>query len=236
MGKAGEGKAAGTGGRRGYFRGAKKQFKAPTDGYEDVVFDYSPGASGKNKFVENVKKLSQHIAASGKIRHEAPTAALAVRSIKAPVYSDPTKPTKGEDGRYDDLEKDVYLSEKKEVAKLRATWENNNQIIFNLFLSHCTPEMETKLQGMDSWSTVDLEQDGLGLISLIRDVTHNRDESAQAVLDMVRADKELMLWHQKEHVSLTSYLAEFKAKVEVIKALDGLPGYHPGVIKLICQE
>ena len=31
------------------------------------------------------------------------------------------------------------------------TWTNNNQLVYNLFLSHCTPEMDTNLQGMEAW-------------------------------------------------------------------------------------
>ena len=70
--------------------------------------------------------------------------------------------------------------------------------------------METKLQGMKTWSDIDETQDGLMLIKLLRDITHKRDETAQAMLDVVRADKELMLCIQSEHMSLTSYLVEFK--------------------------
>ena len=39
--------------------------------------------------------------------------------------------------------------------------------------------METKFQGMETWGTINPKQDGLGIISLIRDVTHKRDETAQ---------------------------------------------------------
>ena len=68
---------------------------------------------------------------------------------------------------------------------MKATWASNNQVIFNLFLSHCSPEMETKLQGMKTWSEINETQDGLKLIKLIRNITHNRDETAQAMLDVV---------------------------------------------------
>ena len=37
-------------------------------------------------------------------------------------------------------------------------------------------------------------------------------------------------------MSLTSYLAEFKARVEVIKGADGKPGLHDAAIKLVCDE
>ena len=51
--------------------------------------------------------------------------------------------------------------------------------------------METKLQGMNAWRQIDETQDRLKLI--IRDITHKPDETAQAMLEVVQADKELML-------------------------------------------
>ena len=96
--------------------------------------------------------------------------------------------------------------------------------------------METKLQGMKIWSEIDETQDGLMLIKLIRDITHKRNETVQAMLDVVRADKELMLCIQSKHMSLTSYLAKFKARVEVIKGAGGKPGLHEAAIKLVCDE
>ena len=96
--------------------------------------------------------------------------------------------------------------------------------------------MEKKLQGMKTWSEIDETQDGRKLIKLIRDIMHKRDEIVQAMLDVVQADKELMLCIQSEHMSLTSYLAEFKARVEVIKGAGGKPGLHDAAIKLFCDE
>ena len=57
--------------------------------------------------------------------------------------------------------------------------------------------METKLQGMETWGKIDPKQDGSGMVALIQDVTHRHDDTVQAMLDIVQADKELMLCHQK---------------------------------------
>ena len=44
--------------------------------------------------------------------------------------------------------------------------------------------METKIHGMKTWVTIDPKQDGLGMIALIRDVTHRRDKTSQAMLNI----------------------------------------------------
>ena len=86
-----------------------------------------------------MKKLSHHIAVSGSIRYKAPTAARAVRTLTAPTFEAPAKPEKQSEGGYDKLEKEVYMNELKEMKKMKATWASNNQVIFNLFISHCSP-------------------------------------------------------------------------------------------------
>ena len=76
--------------------------------------------------------------------------------------------------------------------------------------------METKLQGMETWSTIKPKQDGFGMISIIHNFMHRLDETVKAMLDIVQADKDLMLCHQKYHISLTQYIAEFKSRTEVV--------------------
>ena len=77
----------GNSGKRSYgFRSIKKAFKSPTEGLQHIIFDYSASNNNKNVFVEKVKKLSQYIAVSGVIRHDALTGAYAVRALTAPVF------------------------------------------------------------------------------------------------------------------------------------------------------
>ena len=73
---------------------ARKDVRAPTEGLQYVVFNYTSSNNNKNVFVESVKKLSHHIAVSRSIRYEAPTAARAVRTLTAPTFEAPTKPEK----------------------------------------------------------------------------------------------------------------------------------------------
>ena len=60
--------------------------------------------------------------------------------------------------------------------------------------------MKTKIQGMETWGTIEPKQDGLGMIKLIRDVTYRCDKMSQEMIGIVRVDKDLMLFHQKQHI------------------------------------
>ena len=57
-----------------------------------MVFKYTSVNNSKNVFVGNVKRLSHHIAVSGSIRYESPTAAKVVRTLTAPKFDAPFKP------------------------------------------------------------------------------------------------------------------------------------------------
>ena len=61
--------------------------------WHHVIFDYNVANKDKNMFMENVKKLSQHIATSAVIKYGAPGVAKAVRKLVAPKFNDPPPPT-----------------------------------------------------------------------------------------------------------------------------------------------
>ena len=76
------------------FRSGKKGFKAPIEGLQYVVFNYTSSSNNKNVFVGSTKKLSHHITVLRSIRHKAPTAVRAVRTLPTPTFDAPVKPDK----------------------------------------------------------------------------------------------------------------------------------------------
>ena len=71
--------------------------------------------------MENVKKLSHHVAVSGAIKYEALLAAYAIRTLTAPEFEQPLRPVKGPYGNYDNLEKDIYIDKKSKMEKKKST-------------------------------------------------------------------------------------------------------------------
>ena len=57
--------------------------------------------------------------------------------------------------------------------------------------------METKLHGIETLGKIDTKHDGLGLISLVWYFTHRLEETEQAMIDIVRAYKDLIFSHKK---------------------------------------
>ncbi len=86
-------------------------------------------------------------------------------------------------------------------------------------MQHCSPSMETKLQSMDRYEAVEEDQDGLEIIKLLRKAYFEQDSTKQAILEIVKADKRLMLCWQKPGMTIALYTREFKACVEVCEAV-----------------
>ena len=48
--------------------------------------------------------------------------------------------------------------------------------MFNLTLQHCTPELEDKLKITSGFKDMHLERDAIGLLALIKDMTHDHTD------------------------------------------------------------
>jgi hypothetical protein len=165
--------------------------------------------------------LTKYIGAGNLDKKGGPDAAKALRKFSAPGF-DPPEIRKDEST---EVAKVFYENDLKQYVEDKSTWVRVNKKIFNLMSTHCTPEMEMKLQSMKDWEKVEDDQDGLELAKLIRDILHQKDEKEQSALECVAADKALFLCYQKAHQTTAEYLETFKARVDVCKSTSsGVPG------------
>ncbi len=102
-------------------------------------------------------------------------------------------------------------------------------------MEHCSPSMETKLQSMVGFEDVVDEQDSLKLIKLLWKAYFEQDGTKQAILEIVEANKRLMLCWQKPGMSIDTYTREFKACIEVCEAVGSGIGISGPSTKLACN-
>ena len=210
---------------------AKQKWKAATPGLETAVFGYG-SAYTPDTFMKAYSSLTKYIGAGNLDKKGGPDAAKALRKFQEPVFS-PPKERKDES----DAVKAVFLeNDLKQYVEDKSTWVRVNKKIYNLMLTHCTPEMEMKLQSIKDWEKVEDDQDGLELAKLICDVLHQKDEKEQSALECVAADKALFLCYQKAHQTTAEYLETFKAHVDVCKSTSGgVPGNYEAIAASIAK-
>ena len=112
-------------------------------------------------------------------------------------------------------------------------WDDNQPRAYNLVLQHCPPELETRLTTQPKWDTVWMNRDVVSLLEMIRDITHNHDETKLGLMALIEFDMELYLVYQSPTEPCDDDMALFKARVDTINAHDGLSGRYPGYSKEI---
>ncbi|KAL7504016.1 hypothetical protein ACHAXN_001720, partial [Cyclotella atomus] len=204
----------------------KDAFKAPTSGLESMIFKQGT-AKDAAQFVETKKALAKHVGATFKYGNN--MAQRAIDRLEAPTLDEPTDPMvqsnpptaaelkdfKRWELEYDDYRRDVRA------------WKDAGPRAFQLVLQHVHPDLEEKLESDSGWKQLEEDQDAVKLLILIRNYVHNHDEVKQGTMSLVQQDLNWHLGYQKERQLLTDFHKEYKARLEVVRALGGFPGYHP---------
>ena len=89
---------------------------------------------------------------------------------------------------------------------------------------------------MQEWEEVEENQDGIGLVKLLRLVCTKKGSGPKlTMLELVLAWTDLFrLWQDGR--TLEAYQREHHSRVEVLKALECMPGLEPAALKIVCDE
>jgi len=208
-------------------------FSAPTSGLEDVIFDYGPSMK-QGRFKTNVELLAEFM--SSDLKKGGPATTRAIKNRKAPTFTLPKVLTRDEEAKLSTMEIRVKSHEYEEIYRDQQQWKHNNSVTFSKYLSHSTPSMRAKLQGMGKWETIEDEQDGLGLIGLLQAITFQQDGSKIGMLSLVEATKNLYLCFQRREWTLDGYATEFKARVQACEALGLSIGLDDGIVEAVAAD
>ena len=209
---------------------SKPAFKAPTPGLEN---DYFTTGSAKDaaQFEEVKLKLSRYVGTqSWKGAHVA-AQAMELVEVEEPVFVKSAQPVKTE-GKDVEFEMDVmeYKDDFVCHSSGKTAWDKNKGRMYHLVLQHCPKELEGKLKAMSSWDSVNATRNVIGLLCLVRDVTHKHDETRQGTMALVESDLQLYTTFMKDK-DPESFLELFKAQINTINSHGGRAGYHPELLQ-----
>ena len=98
--------------------------------------------------------------------------------------------------------------------------------IYNLCLQHGPQDLESVLKENSRWDTIMADQDGIGLLRVIRDIPHKKYEKMHITMSYFKAFLELATTYQEPQQSNTDYYALFKSGQDTVTVHGGQPGYH----------
>ena len=75
------------------------------------------------------------------------------------------------------------------------------------------------------------KMNGVGLLLMLRDITHKQDESVQSTLAYVKMFLEWTLTYQGNGQSNTDYYTLFLSRIDTIRPHGREPGFHKGVVQ-----
>ena len=222
----------------------KTAFKAKTVGYESDYFMHGSVSDAEN-FNAVTKNLARLV--SGKRWGGALKGGKAMRNVTAPTIACPIKPSRDEDVVDDSISPpttttvkrdkfdykcnmEIYMVKYKKAMCEEEEWETCSTKIYNLLLVHCLTDLEEVLKTMTNWDLVSASEDAMGLIAMIRDVSHDKTGSKQTVMTFVKLAIEFFTFCQQVGMSNYEYAIMFKAYVEVLTAHGGTPWHYPALM------
>ena len=87
----------------------------------------------------------------------------------------------------------------KTYKRAEENWKKANAKCCSLVLQHCSKDFKERLKSLSDCDKVREDQDVISLLKLVRDITHNDNETKQGTmaivnLDLVRLQTSLCAW------------------------------------------
>ena len=123
----------------------------------------------------------------------------AMRDMTAPIITWPIKPSRDEHvvdnstsppttstvrrDKFDyKCDMEIYMIKYKKDMREEEEWETCSANIYNLLLIHCSPDLEEVPKTMTNWDSVSASENEMGLLAMIRDVSHDKTGAKQTVM------------------------------------------------------
>ena len=199
---------------------AKKEFKAPTPGLENMVFRQGDAADAA-AFDDVKKALARYAGTNFKVGSQ--MAQVAIEDLEPPNIVKPTPPAIA-GAAPTPMERAEQLEWEHELSayfKEMEHWKSAGPRAYQLVMSHVDPDLEEKLESSASWAQIKQDQDVIALLKLVRSHVHKHDERKQGTMSLVEHDLDLYLNYQQPNQDLMTFYKLFKARCEVIDTFGG---------------
>ena len=86
------------------------------------------------------------------------------------------------------MEYSNYMMELNSWLSAKDNWEENGQRVYSIILQHFHTTLELKISEKTGWISVRDSREMVGLLKLIKKITHNQDETKHAVMSVVECE------------------------------------------------
>jgi hypothetical protein len=89
------------------------------------------------------------------------------------------------------LTMNVYMKKYDNYMRDERQWKIDDRKIYNLVLQHCDHGLKEELKTLDRWRKTKEEQDSVGILTMIRDLTHGLRQKKFGTMAIVECKYEL---------------------------------------------
>ena len=111
-----------------------------------------------------------------------------------------------------------YTVLKTKWIKDTEDWKEESDRVYHLVLTHCPPELEAKLPNHLKWAGGKSAQNFIDLLLMIRNITHDMNETKQETTTLVERAIELFMTAQKPSDSIKDYYEISTAQKDIVEA------------------
>ena len=210
-------------GGRGKNKKNRKQSSGTSPSYmgkcsdiKEHVYDVNAGKSGFDVFVRTTREIAEYVSSNLKDASEFRTAmdpdTLAFIPLRAP----------------EDLAADATLMgiEKWKIAyKDFSDATKRRELllgqVFAIVIGQCSPTVVDRLKASDSWNHINMENDVMGLLRLIRTSMYTGATSKNSLHSLLEAQNTFFSFRQTGRMSNAEYLRNFTALTDQVVHLHG---------------
>lgn len=193
-------------------------------------FYYDIGPDAAEGYTRTTRAIANEVVR--KFKEYGGMARLAILSLDEPTFDLPA-----------DLPQNAPLglqrrweNEVDEVDKKRFHWSQNNPKIFVYAWGQSTEPMKEKLQSQGAYEQIAADQDGLGLLRMIRAIAYNYNSNKYVGLAVVENTAKLYRCIQRPEESVQAFYERYNNTALVVHHGGGYVGGHPGIERVIAIE
>ena len=193
-----------------------KKFEGGCDDLKGNIYDCSDSKQA-DLFIKTTKVIAEYVGRTykygGDVMH-------AIEKLEVPVFTQPVEPiataTKTE-LRIWEKEVDEYMYRKTRLRE-------NIKSLYALVWGQCSDIMRQKVEGMDTYSSIMNDHDGLRLLTCIKEIVYQFQSSKYTMHAVHEATRRLYTYTQGKYTTTAAYLEQYQNIVDVIEHVGGSIG------------
>jgi hypothetical protein len=182
------------------------------------------------KFEGRCEDLKGHIYDCSDARQSSDTR-LAIENLSLPALTLPTDPA----GDNKTLQR-IWEKEVDEYVKRKTYLEDNMKTVYSLVWGQCTDVMRQRIEALDTYETISINADGLGLLKAIKDLVYNFQSQKYLPHALHESKRRFYFCTQGRTTTISAYLEQFQNVVDVIEHSGGSVGNDPGILAALAAE